>query len=1238
MINAHSSDQISYHIPDWDYCQFTAIVNSQGILDIFCIDRDCHLIRYRENAQGFEKMLIGSFPAINQNQEFYLYQGKESLLLDFLKNDLSGLCRLHFDDNVEKIQEKTEVSLDRRITNTAPVRIVSSNRYETILFENMTAFSIKKIAVDWRNKSINSSMNSIDPIAKPPSQSPNQQLLTQLTDETKQLLDILANPELQDLQPKLTEINVTNTANQLHRMLLKKRNADHENNHDVLSEVEYQINNIIYFCEVHIGRSLNLKPIFQKLESIKNHISQFRKNISKHPYDTGKEQEAYLLQQALHQSDTSSELLKKTLQATHQFCQANQFIQTGVFISHAWPMESIPEEKWTIKFVEYLGRDLVTAGAHVELDRLTSGCGHPLYGFMKDKIQQTGNTIVICDRTMQAKFATNIRGVCNEYAEYIQKMRQDKEHVLIPITLTVTDEEETMPGAVRSFAPVSLVQNGYIGLLKKIIQKIYQIGVLNETFNNLWIELEKSVQPVYVCHEFNLPPLMTDFIARENMTNNLSACLKQPTENTATQFIICEGRPNSGKTQFFANYITKFKLNYRFCGWLNASDPNQEEAHIKRLAISLGFEPTSSLEQCKENIRHWLTKNAPWLLVIDDAAALDDIKSILPEKGGHVIFIPKFSSNIQWPKAQVINFIDMSSHEIEQFFSSLKLSLQPNELEKLTQIIQQFKIRSLSVLSQLRDFVRLNGIDCIDLPNKPTEKNESALIKNLLKIILDMLNQNLPGTTELLYYCLLANGKSLPQPLVFELYQNQLTKSLLENQIQELKKWDLVNLEKNTISIPAHLQTTLLALLTDQINEPTLLGKLLMAMTHFFKTPIRTDLKKIDQAYLLLPLALNFSENYHGLLANSPLLILRRQYTDFLATLAKFLNSHAFDAKTAKILLEKQLAIELNFPEKDSNKLQTIYCLLCKASRDLRNSKDTYFSYLDNALTLTSRNIEDTLSDTFFIKQITLLIEHDILDSDCIERILQHSKSNKTYSDAIQTLETWANTASLSEPSFAAVCCFLGGHYYQLQDQHNAIRWLSKIETLDNHHLIWLYNSSGRYNDAIEVLQRKMPYDTAIYGEKHTLIAINLISFGWVYKDMAKIFLQFTQKMAVQYCLAMAIDYFSKARVLLNAGQGNFIWLALNLESIAEVHYLQKDYKTAQNFIDQALSALQAQPTLARNTQEHINRLKLFKIELTVVERESIKKKIKNPAKFFLPSVRPKTNAGQTTTIENSFI
>ncbi|QLH43019.1 MAG: hypothetical protein HWD59_10055 [Coxiellaceae bacterium] len=50
-----------------------------------------------------------------------------------------------------------------------------------------------------------------------------------------------------------------------------------------------------------------------------------------------------------------------------------------------------------------------------------------------------------------------------------------------------------------------------------------------------------------------------------------------------------------------------------------------------------------------------------------------------------------------------------------------------------------------------------------------------------------MLNQNLPGTTELLYYCLLANGKSLPQPLVFELYQNQLTKSLLENQIQELK-------------------------------------------------------------------------------------------------------------------------------------------------------------------------------------------------------------------------------------------------------------------------------------------------------------------------------------------------------------------------------------------------------------------------------------------------------------------
>ncbi|QLH43022.1 MAG: hypothetical protein HWD59_10070 [Coxiellaceae bacterium] len=101
------------------------------------------------------------------------------------------------------------------------MRIVSSNRYETILFENMTAFSIKKIAVDWRNKSINSSMNSIDPIAKPPSQSPNQQLLTQLTDETKQLLDILANPELQDLQPKLTEINVTNTANQLHRMLLK---------------------------------------------------------------------------------------------------------------------------------------------------------------------------------------------------------------------------------------------------------------------------------------------------------------------------------------------------------------------------------------------------------------------------------------------------------------------------------------------------------------------------------------------------------------------------------------------------------------------------------------------------------------------------------------------------------------------------------------------------------------------------------------------------------------------------------------------------------------------------------------------------------------------------------------------------------------------------------------------------------------------------------------------------------
>ena len=92
-----------------------------------------------------------------------------------------------------------------------------------------------------------------------------------------------------------------------------------------------------------------------------------------------------------------------------------------------------------------------------------------------------------------------------------------------------------------------------------------------------------------------------------------------------------------GKTQVATEYAHRFAAQYDLVGWVNAEDPKLVLAQLTALAAGLGLVGEHGDDAALPALRTHLQQRRRWLLIFDNAEAVDAVQPWLPAGVGHVL-------------------------------------------------------------------------------------------------------------------------------------------------------------------------------------------------------------------------------------------------------------------------------------------------------------------------------------------------------------------------------------------------------------------------------------------------------------------------------------------------------------------------------------------------------------------------------------------------------------------------
>lgn len=146
---------------------------------------------------------------------------------------------------------------------------------------------------------------------------------------------------------------------------------------------------------------------------------------------------------------------------------------------------------------------------------------------------------------------------------------------------------------------------------------------------------------------WNVPyPRNPHFTGRDEELNDLRLSLNGHEPLRRVQ-VIC-GLGGVGKTQLALEYAYRFRDHYKIVWWINADEGATLSLGYAKLATQLGMmiPEGTSLDDIRHALRRKLNARNDWLLILDNAAGVEDVKNFLPQdRTGHVIVT---SRNPNW--------------------------------------------------------------------------------------------------------------------------------------------------------------------------------------------------------------------------------------------------------------------------------------------------------------------------------------------------------------------------------------------------------------------------------------------------------------------------------------------------------------------------------------------------------------------------------------------------------------
>jgi tetratricopeptide (TPR) repeat protein/DNA-binding XRE family transcriptional regulator len=137
------------------------------------------------------------------------------------------------------------------------------------------------------------------------------------------------------------------------------------------------------------------------------------------------------------------------------------------------------------------------------------------------------------------------------------------------------------------------------------------------------------------------------FTGREETLSHIYQMLTQEHRMALTQSVALSGLGGIGKTQIALEYAYQYRHHYRFIFWVNAATQDNLLTDLLEIAelIHLPIQNNPDRTQVPHLIKHWLTSNQDWLLILDNTDDLALIRDIVPyEHAGHLLLTSRIQA------------------------------------------------------------------------------------------------------------------------------------------------------------------------------------------------------------------------------------------------------------------------------------------------------------------------------------------------------------------------------------------------------------------------------------------------------------------------------------------------------------------------------------------------------------------------------------------------------------------
>lgn len=301
-------------------------------------------------------------------------------------------------------------------------------------------------------------------------------------------------------------------------------------------------------------------------------------------------------------------------------------------------------------------------------------------------------------------------------------------------------------------------------------------------------------------------------------------------DRAVSMTLALSGLGGVGKTQLALEYAYRYHKDYRYILWVRCERKDLQRDDYNTIIAQLRL--PDKHERTADTIKNWLRSNTNWLLIVDNIADLDQLRTFVPSTGrGHVLLTTRTQAT-----GHIARGIDLHSMEREEailfLLRRIKMVSQDaplanvarSDLEKAKELAEQLGYLPLA-LDQAGAYIEEAGCSMADylllysthfarllamrgslFTDHPTS------VTSTFTQSFEKLEQTNPVAADLLRFCIFLHPESIPEKLLTfgasELgpHLQPLAREplLLHEAVAALRKYSLVKRDAETKTLSIH--------------------------------------------------------------------------------------------------------------------------------------------------------------------------------------------------------------------------------------------------------------------------------------------------------------------------------------------------------------------------------------------------------------------------------------------------